>query len=95
MSDALADARRALARLARVAALRGAGLVLFAAAMAALVALASYHGDDASFNNANGRPISNLLGPLGRHRRRPVAADIRLRRHLRFCAACWCGASAP
>src|SRR5476651_2083776 len=73
MSDALADARRALARLARVAALRGAGLVLFAAAMAALVALASYHGDDASFNNANARPISNLLGPLG-----ATAADLLL-----------------
>ena len=65
MSDALADAKRAMTRLAKVAAMRGAGLVLFAAAMAALSALASYHGDDASFNNANGRPVSNLLGPLG------------------------------
>jgi S-DNA-T family DNA segregation ATPase FtsK/SpoIIIE len=73
MSDALADARRALGRLARVAALRGAGLILFAAAMAALVALASYRGDDASFNNANARPISNLLGPLG-----ATAADLLL-----------------
>jgi DNA segregation ATPase FtsK/SpoIIIE, S-DNA-T family len=73
MSDALADAKRAMARLARMAAMRGAGLVLFAAAMAALVALASYHGDDASFNNANGRPVSNLLGPLG-----ATAADLLL-----------------
>ena len=73
MSDALADAKRAMTRLAKVAAMRGAGLVLFAAAMAALVALASYHGDDASFNNANGRPVSNLLGPLG-----ATAADLLL-----------------
>jgi S-DNA-T family DNA segregation ATPase FtsK/SpoIIIE len=73
MSDALADAKSAMARLARVAALRGAGLVLFAAAMTALVALVSYSGDDASFNNANARPISNLLGPLG-----ATAADLLL-----------------
>ncbi len=73
MSDALADAKRAMTRLAKVAAMRGAGLVLFAAAMAALAALASYHGDDASFNNANGRPVSNLLGPLG-----ATAADLLL-----------------
>jgi S-DNA-T family DNA segregation ATPase FtsK/SpoIIIE len=73
MSDALADARRALARLSRMAALRGAGLLLFAAALAALVALASYSGDDASFNNANARPVANLLGPLG-----ATAADLLL-----------------
>jgi len=73
MSDALADARRALARLSRMAALRGAGLLLFAAALAALVALASYSGDDASFNNANARPVTNLLGPLG-----ATAADLLL-----------------
>jgi S-DNA-T family DNA segregation ATPase FtsK/SpoIIIE len=73
MSDALADARQALARLSRMAALRGAGLLLFAAALAALVALASYSGDDASFNNANARPVSNLLGPLG-----ATAADLLL-----------------
>ncbi len=73
MSDALADARRALARLTRMAALRGAGLILFLAALAALVALVSYSGDDASFNNANARPISNLLGPLG-----ATAADLLL-----------------
>jgi S-DNA-T family DNA segregation ATPase FtsK/SpoIIIE len=73
MSDALADARRALARLARIAVLRGAGLLLFAAALAAFVALASYSGDDASFNNANARPVANLLGPLG-----ATAADLLL-----------------
>src|ERR1700712_1740460 len=73
MNDALADARRALARLSRMAAMRGAGLLLFAAALAALVALASYSGDDASFNNANARPVANLLGPLG-----ATAADLLL-----------------
>src|ERR1700760_47488 len=73
MSDALADARAALARLLKMAALRGAGLLLFAAALAALAALASYSGDDASFNNANARPASNLLGPLG-----ATAADLLL-----------------
>src|SRR5580704_13909327 len=73
MSDALADARRAVGRLTRVMALRGAGLLLFAAALAALVALASFHSDDASFNNANAREVSNLLGPLG-----ATAADLLL-----------------
>src|SRR5471032_952849 len=73
MSDALADARRALGRLTRVMALRGAGLLLFAAALAALAALVSFHADDASFNNANARDVSNLLGPLG-----ATAADLLL-----------------
>jgi len=73
MSDALADARAAVARLARIALLRGAGLLLFAAACAALLALISHHADDASLNNANGRAVSNLLGPLG-----AVAADLLL-----------------
>ena len=73
MSDALADAREAVARLARMALLRGAGLLLFAAACAALLALISHHADDASLNNANGRAVSNLLGPLG-----AVAADLLL-----------------
>src|SRR5580692_5930135 len=73
MSDALADARAALARLARMAMLRGGGLLLFAAACAALLALISHHADDASLNNANGRAVSNLLGPLG-----AVAADLLL-----------------
>ena len=73
MSDALADARRALVRLARIAAMRGAGALLFAAALAALAALASYSRDDASFNNANARPVANLLGPLG-----ATAADLLL-----------------
>jgi DNA segregation ATPase FtsK/SpoIIIE, S-DNA-T family len=73
MSDALADARRAMNRLMRVAALRGAGLVLVVAAAAALLALLSYSSDDASLNNANLRDASNWLGPLG-----AVAADLLL-----------------
>jgi S-DNA-T family DNA segregation ATPase FtsK/SpoIIIE len=73
MSDALADAREALGRLTRMLVLRGAGLLLFAAACAALLALLTHHADDASLNNANGRAVSNLLGPLG-----AVAADLLL-----------------
>ena len=73
MSDALADAREALNRLTRMLILRGAGLLLFAATCAALLALISHHADDASLNNANGRAVSNLLGPLG-----AVAADLLL-----------------
>jgi S-DNA-T family DNA segregation ATPase FtsK/SpoIIIE len=73
MSDALADARAALNRLMRVAALRGAGLMLVIAAAAALLALLSYSSDDASLNNANLRDTSNWLGPLG-----AVAADLLL-----------------
>src|ERR1700761_520008 len=73
MSDALAEARRALARLAREAALRGAGLLLLAAALAALLALIRFNSADASFNNANGREVSNLLGPFG-----ATAADLLL-----------------
>ena len=73
MSEALADARAALARLIRILMMRGAGLLLFLAACAAFVALVSHHGDDASLNNANGREVANLLGPLG-----AVAADLLL-----------------
>jgi len=73
MSEALADARAALARLIRMLMMRGAGLLLFLAACAALVALVSHHADDASLNNANGREVANLLGPLG-----AVAADLLL-----------------
>ena len=73
MSDALADARRALARLVRAATLRGAGLLLLAAALAVLVALISFNSADASFDNANGRAVSNLMGPMG-----AIAADLLL-----------------
>src|ERR1700761_9587102 len=73
MSDALAAARHAMNRLLRMLALRGAGLLLLAAATAALVALASYSSDDASLNNANLRDASNWLGPLG-----AIGADLLL-----------------
>ena len=65
MSDALADAKRAVNRLTRMVALRGAGLTLFLAAAAALIALVTYASDDASLNNANVRDVANWLGPLG------------------------------
>ncbi|HEX2762210.1 MAG TPA: DNA translocase FtsK 4TM domain-containing protein, partial [Rhizomicrobium sp.] len=73
MSDALADAKRAVNRLSRILALRGAGLALVLAAGAALVALLSYSSSDASLNNANTRDVGNWLGPLG-----AVAADLQL-----------------
>ena len=73
MSDALADAKRAVNRLTRMVALRGAGLTLFLAAAAALIALVTYASDDASLNNANVRDVANWLGPLG-----AVAADLML-----------------
>ena len=59
MSDALADARHAMNRLMRMLVMRGAGLALLMAAAAALIALVSYHADDASLNNANVRDVSN------------------------------------
>src|SRR4051812_44397502 len=73
MSDALADAKRAMNRLMRMLAMRGAGLVLILSATAALAALASYSSDDASLNNATLRGVSNWLGPLG-----AVGADLLL-----------------
>src|SRR4051812_37253501 len=73
MSDALADAKRAMNRLGRVGALRGAGMMLLAAATAALLALASYSSDDASLNNATLRDASNWLGVFG-----AVGADLLL-----------------
>jgi S-DNA-T family DNA segregation ATPase FtsK/SpoIIIE len=73
MSDALAEARGALARLARMLALRGAGLLLVLAALGALVALVTYSASDASLNNANLNPVTNWLGALG-----AIAADLLL-----------------
>src|ERR1700677_2622123 len=73
MSDALADAKRAMNRLMRMLALRGAGLVLILAGLAGLATLVSYSPDDASLNNANLRDASNWLGPLG-----AVTADLLL-----------------
>jgi S-DNA-T family DNA segregation ATPase FtsK/SpoIIIE len=73
MSDALTDAKYAMNRLMRVAALRSAGLVLILAAATALTALISYSSDDASLNNANLRDAGNWLGAFG-----AVAADMML-----------------
>src|SRR4051812_33080614 len=64
-ADALADARRAVARALRIALVRGAGALVFVAAGAGLVALATFSPDDASLNNATGREPSNWLGGLG------------------------------
>ena len=90
MSDALADARRAMNRLMRMLALRGAGLVLILAGVMGLIALVSYHSGDASLNNANDRAVANLLGPVG-----ATAADLLLQTFgfaaIAFLAppACW------
>ncbi len=73
MADALADARRTIARATGVAALRGAGAMLFLGSAAALLALATYNSGDSSLNNATGREPSNLLGGLG-----ATAADLLL-----------------
>ena len=73
MADALADARRTVAHAAGVAALRGAGAILFVGSVAALVALATYNANDPSLNNATGGGSTNLLGGLG-----ATAADLLL-----------------
>lgn len=73
MRDALDEARRAIARVLRIAVLRGAGGVLLLASMAAFVALMSYHHADPSLNNATGQDPSNLLGGPG-----AAAADLLL-----------------
>src|SRR5690349_19432318 len=83
MQDALADARRALSRLTRILAFRGAGLLLMAAAAAALLALVSYNSGDPSVNNANGREAVNWMGPFG-----AVAADLLLQ-SFGFAALCF------
>ena len=82
MQDAMADARRAMTRLMRILVMRGAGLLLLAAAMCALVALVSYHSADPSINNANGREAANWMGPFG-----AVAADLLLQ-SFGFAALC-------
>ncbi len=65
LADALAEARRTFARATRAALLRGAGGLLFLAAAAALLALASYHASDPSLNNATSRTAANWLGGVG------------------------------
>jgi S-DNA-T family DNA segregation ATPase FtsK/SpoIIIE len=73
MADALAEARLAMARFFRDLSLRGGGLILFLATMAAIVALATYHHADPSLDNATGGAPNNLLGAFG-----AVAADLLL-----------------
>ncbi len=82
MKDALTEARQAMSRLFRILVYRGAGLILIAAALAALVALAGYHAADPSINNANGREALNCMGPFG-----AVAADLLLQ-SFGFAAIC-------
>ena len=73
MSDALAEARIALARLTQLVIMRGAGLLVLLATVAVGLSLASYSPGDPSLNNATGRAVSNWLGPLG-----ATAADVLL-----------------
>ncbi|MDE2493283.1 MAG: DNA translocase FtsK 4TM domain-containing protein [Alphaproteobacteria bacterium] len=73
MADAMADARRALGRLMRILAMRGAGALLLAGTAAVLLALVSYSSADTSLDNATGREVSNWLGPVG-----ATAADLLL-----------------
>jgi len=73
VSDALAEARMALARLTRLVALRGAGALVLLASVAFCLALISYAPSDPSLNNATAKPVSNWLGPLG-----ATAADLLL-----------------
>src|SRR6202012_4386568 len=72
-ADAMSEARTKIARALSVAALRGAGLLLFVGSVAALIALATYNSADGSINNATGAEPTNLLGGLG-----ATAADLLL-----------------
>ncbi|MEI9996281.1 MAG: DNA translocase FtsK 4TM domain-containing protein [Rhizomicrobium sp.] len=73
MADALADARRSVARLLSILIMRGAGALLFLGAAAALIALLSHDASDPSWNNATGNSAANLLGGPG-----AMAADMLL-----------------
>src|SRR3954464_15352518 len=64
-ADALADARRTVARALRVAMVRAAGALVFLGASAGLVALATFSPNDPSLSNATGREPSNWLGGFG------------------------------
>jgi S-DNA-T family DNA segregation ATPase FtsK/SpoIIIE len=82
MQDALAEARLAMARLLRILVYRGAGLILIAAAMAALIALVTYNSADPSINHATAGDVSNWMGAFG-----AVAADLLLQ-SFGFAALC-------
>ena len=73
LADALADARREMARVLGAVALRGAGAALVFVSLAAVLALVTYSANDASPDNATGAPIGNWLGAYG-----ATAADLLL-----------------
>jgi DNA segregation ATPase FtsK/SpoIIIE, S-DNA-T family len=73
-ADALADARRAISRLMRHLAFRGAGATVLILSFVILLSLLSYDPFDASPDNAAGGDIGNWMGPLG-----ATAADLLLR----------------
>ncbi|MBV9570497.1 MAG: DNA translocase FtsK 4TM domain-containing protein, partial [Alphaproteobacteria bacterium] len=73
-ADALADARRAVARALKIALLRGAGGLVFLAACAGLLALATFNATDPSLDHATGSEAANWLGGFG-----ATAADLMLR----------------
>src|ERR1043166_1221170 len=83
-ADALAEARRKVSHALRTTLLRGAGAIVFLAAVAGLVALATYSPHDASWNNATLREPSNLLGGLG-----ATAADLLLQTFGIAAPALW------
>jgi DNA segregation ATPase FtsK/SpoIIIE, S-DNA-T family len=73
IAEKVEEARRTLVRYLRIAAMRGAGLLVLLAAAAVLLALVSYDPGDASLNNATDREVFNLMGPVG-----ATAADLLL-----------------
>ena len=76
MADALAEARRAVGRHEHCSSCAAPARLLLLASR--LVALVSYDPGDASLNNADGGRVTTS-GTDGRHSRRSVAADLRLR----------------
>jgi len=73
MSDALAEARIALARLTQLAILRGAGLLVLLSNRRRGPRAGELFSSDPSLNNATGGAVTNWLGPLG-----ATAADVLL-----------------
>ncbi len=80
--DAIEDARHAFLRLSRIVIMRGAGLLLVIASLAACISLVTYNAHDGSLNNATARDPSNLLGGMG-----AVASEILLQT-FGFAAIC-------
>src|SRR5580704_7507153 len=72
-SDAMDDARAVVTRVLMSAAMRGAGALLLLAALAALLALATFNPEDAGVNTATGNAATNLFGGVG-----ATGADILL-----------------